>query len=124
MLIEALIWLYFLNALALMLHEIDSAYWNEWKLFNLSGGMNGFLVFNLAAIVIVLYGFMEIVKATSIGIWFSILLGLIGIFTFGIHMYFIGKGKNEFKVPFSIAILVSTLVVSIAEIILAVYALM
>jgi hypothetical protein len=83
----------------------------------MKGGMNGFLAFNLVAIFIFLYGLVELVEGNLAGIVFSFILGLTGIFTFSIHMYFLGKGHKAFRVPFSIAILVLTLIVSIAEII-------
>ncbi|MHA1463081.1 MAG: DUF6713 family protein, partial [Candidatus Heimdallarchaeota archaeon] len=28
-------WLYMVNAVLLILHEIDSAYWKEWELFKM-----------------------------------------------------------------------------------------
>jgi hypothetical protein len=31
---EALFWLYLTNAVLLINHEIDSAYWKEWELFH------------------------------------------------------------------------------------------
>lgn len=122
MLIDFLIWLYFANALLLMSHEIDSAYWKEWNLFGLKGGMNGFLVFNIIAIALVLYGFMEIIKETSIGVWFSLLLGITGIFTFGIHAFYLAKGRSEFRVPFSLFILISIFIISLIELGFSVYA--
>jgi type IV secretory pathway VirB2 component (pilin) len=115
MLVDILIWLYFINATLLMLHEIDSAYWHEWKLFGVPGGMNGFLVFNLIAILLALYGFIEIVKQTTTGFFFSLFMAIVGVFTFGIHMYFLKKGRNEFRVPISITILILILVVSLAQ---------
>jgi len=124
MLIDILIWLYLVNALLLINHEIDSAFWKEWNLFGMKGGMNGFLVFNFVAIFIFLYGFLEVAKGSFIGIIFSFILALTGIFTFGIHSYFLAKGRGEFKVPFSIFILISTLVVSIAELIVSLFAVM
>ncbi|MDP1729298.1 MAG: hypothetical protein Q8L27_03800 [archaeon] len=117
MITDILIWLYLINALLLINHEIDSAYWKEWKLFNLKGGMNGFLAFNFIAIFIFLYGFIEIIRASNLAIIFSFLMALTGIFTFGIHSYFLAKGKPEFKVPFSLFILISTLIVSLIELI-------
>jgi len=36
---DLLLWLYLANAVLLINHEIDSAYWKEWELFKLPGGM-------------------------------------------------------------------------------------
>jgi len=35
--ITAMFWLYMVNAVLLILHEIDSAYWKEWELFKMRG---------------------------------------------------------------------------------------
>jgi hypothetical protein len=64
---------------------------------------------------------VELVKGSFAGIVFSFIIALTGIFTFSIHMYFLSRGRKEFRVPFSIAILVSTLIVSIAEIIVCAF---
>ena len=34
---DLLVWLYLTNAVLLINHEIDSAYWKEWELFKLPG---------------------------------------------------------------------------------------
>jgi hypothetical protein len=37
-----LFWIYMINAILLISHEIDSAYWKEWELFKLPGGIGVF----------------------------------------------------------------------------------
>lgn len=37
---------YFATMLALIVHQIDAAYWHEWEMFAVPGGTQGFLVFN------------------------------------------------------------------------------
>jgi len=112
-----LFWTYILNALLLINHEIDSAYWNEWKLFRMKGGIVGFLVFNIIAILIALLGIVPVYLQTFAGILFSWLMALTGILTFCIHLTFIAKGRREFKTFPSLAILSGILVISILEII-------
>jgi hypothetical protein len=112
---EILFWLYLVNAVLLINHEIDSAYWKEWELFKLPGGITGFLVIHLPLIFLVLYGLVLVYKQSDIGLIFSLLLSFGGLFAFGIHIFFIKKGREEFKVPISIFILVGTLIVSIAQ---------
>ena len=114
-----LIYLYSLNSLFLINHEIDSAYWKEWNLFGLKGGMNGFLAFNFVAVAFLIYGLIELVKQSFIGLIFSFLVGIIGIFTFSIHMFFLIKGRKEFKVFFSIFILFSILILSLIQIMIS-----
>lgn len=116
---NVLFWLYILNSLFLINHEIDSAYWNEWKLFKLKGGIAGFLVFNLIVIFIALVGIVPVYLKTFAGFVFSIAIALTGIFTFCIHMFFISRGRKEFKTLASLAILVGILVISIIQLTLA-----
>lgn len=44
---DILLWLYVVNTVLLINHEIDSAYWHEWELFNMKGGVEGFLLIHL-----------------------------------------------------------------------------
>ena len=41
---EILFWVYLTNSVLLINHEIDSAYWEEWDLFKLPGGLTLFLI--------------------------------------------------------------------------------
>lgn len=115
-----LFWIYLLNAILLINHEIDSAYWNEWELFRLPGGISGFLLLHFPILFLVLYGLVLVYQGSTYGLWISLLLALSGIFAFTIHTYFILKGRSEFKVPLSIFILACTLVASILQAILTV----
>jgi hypothetical protein len=112
---EILFWLYLVNAVLLINHEIDSAYWKEWELFKLPGGITGFLVIHFPLLFLVLYGLILVYKQSNVGLIFSLLLSFGGLFAFCIHMFFIKKGREEFKIPISIFILVATLIVSIAQ---------
>jgi predicted neutral ceramidase superfamily lipid hydrolase len=112
---DILLWLYMVNAVLLINHEIDSAYWKEWELFKLPGGIGGFLLIHFPLLFLVLYGLLEVYKQSHAGLIFSMVLSFAGIFAFFIHMVFIKKGRKEFKVPISIFILVTTLIVSIIQ---------
>ena len=110
-----LFWLYFINGIILIHHEIDGAYWNEWKIFRLPGGIEGFLLFNFIVLPPLLYGMVQVYNQTFAGLIFSLILCFVGMFTFGIHMYFFKKGRKEFNTPTSLFILISTFVVSILQ---------
>lgn len=112
---EILFWLYLVNAVLLINHEIDSAYWKEWELFKLPGGITGFLVIHFPLLFLVLYGLILVYKQSDVGLIFSLLLSFGGLFAFGIHMFFIKKGREEFRIPISLFILVGTLIVSIVQ---------
>ncbi len=112
---EALFWIYLLNTVVLIIHEIDSAYWKEWELFRLPGGVTGFLLLHFPLLFLVLYGLVLVREGTRAGLIFSILLAGGGIFAFGIHSWFIKRGREEFTSAVSRAILHLTLVLSIVQ---------
>lgn len=117
---EALFWLYLTNAVLLINHEIDSAYWKEWELFHLPGGLTGFLVLHFPLLLVILYGMASVARQQSSGAWFSLILSAGGIFAFGIHTYFLKKGREEFNQPVSKFILRATLLVSLCQMALTV----
>ena len=118
---DLLLWLYLTNAVLLINHEIDSAYWKEWELFRLPGGIAGFLLLHFPLLFIVLYGLVLIVRHSFLGFVFSFILCFGGIFAFVIHTYFLKKGREEFNKPISKMILILTLLVSIAQLIVTLY---
>jgi hypothetical protein len=98
-------WLYLSNAVLLINHEIDSAYWKEWELFRLPGGIAGFLILHFPLLFLVLYGLILVYNRSFAGLVFSLILSAGGLFAFVVHTYFIGKGRPQFKTPVSICIL-------------------
>ncbi|NHJ31427.1 MAG: hypothetical protein FK732_01060 [Asgard group archaeon] len=121
---DALFWLYFFNALLLIIHEIDSAYWKEWELFKLPGGITGFLIIHFPLIGAILIGLIAIILWPIAGIVFSFILSFGGIFAFTIHTYFIKKGREEFTTPISKAILIAILVISVVQIAVTIVAIL
>lgn len=118
---EVLFWLYLVNSVLLINHEIDSAYWKEWDLFGLRGGITAFLILHLPLLFLVLYGLILVFQKTSTGLIFSLVLSIGGLFAFTIHSAFIKKGRREFKVPVSLFLLTSTLVVSLVQAVITVF---
>jgi membrane protein CcdC involved in cytochrome C biogenesis len=109
---RVLFWIYLINAVLLINHEIDSAYWKEWKLFGLPGEITGFLTLHFPLLFLVLYGLVLIFEGIFAGLIFSLLLSLGGMFAFAAHTYFIRRGWPEFRTTASQVILVATLIVS------------
>lgn len=118
---EILFWIYLFNSVLLINHEIDSAYWKEWVLFKLPGGITGFLVIHFPLLFLVLYGLILVFQHSVAGLIFSLSLSLTGMFAFAIHLFFIKKGRNEFRVPMSLFILTAILIVSIIQAIISIY---
>ncbi|MFC1873945.1 DUF6713 family protein [Chloroflexota bacterium] len=121
---ESLFWIYIINSVLLIVHEIDSAYWKEWDLFRLPGGITGFLIIHLPLVFLVLYGQNLVFQQTFSGLIFSLILSIGGLFAFTIHTVYIKKGRNEFKVPVSIFLLISILIVSLIQALITVYLLL
>lgn len=112
--------LYLLNFALLFTHEIDSAFWKEWDLFGIPGGIQVFLVINFLLLLVALFGFRQLLEGARSGVTFSLLLAGAGVFAFCIHSYFILTGHPQFTLPISLAILALTLIVSIVQGILAI----
>jgi hypothetical protein len=112
---DMLLWLYVANAVLLITHEIDSAYWREWELFRLPGGIAGFLLLHIPLLFVVLWGLILVLRHSWWGLIVSLVLSFGGIFAFGIHFYFLKKGRPEFDTAISKSILMGTLAVSITQ---------
>jgi hypothetical protein len=104
-----------INSILLLNHEIDSAYWKEWELFKLPGGINGFLILHFPLLFFVLYGLVLVHEGTTAGLIFSLVLSGGGLFAFGIHYFFIKKGHRQFTTLISRLILTATLITSIFQ---------
>lgn len=107
--------LYLLNAALLVTHEIDSAFWREWELFNIPGGIQVFLILNFAMVVIVLHGFACVVRGEARGKFYSYLLVGAGFFAIVAHGWFLLRGLPQFTLPASLILLAAILVVSFIQ---------
>jgi len=118
---DTLLWLYLCNSVLLINHEIDSAYWKEWEIFKLPGGITGFLLLHFPLLFIVLYGLVLVARNSFGGLILSLVLCFGGIFAFIIHSYFLKQGRREFDKPVSKIVLVLTLLVSIIQMIVTIF---
>jgi hypothetical protein len=112
---KILFWLYLGNTLMLIVHEIDSAYCEEWKLFRLPGGVALFLLLHIPLLTPVLYGLVLLDRGVSVGLFLSLLVSIFGLFAFAIHTFFLRLGHPEFNTPVSLGILWTILPVSLAQ---------
>jgi hypothetical protein len=71
--------LYLLNGTLLLTHEIDSAYWKEWELFGIGGGIQLFLAINFLMALAVLVGLQKLLQGNRAGHVFSLGLAASGI---------------------------------------------
>lgn len=117
-----LFWTYLINSLILIDHEIDSAYWQEWKLLNPNDdkGINGFLIVHIPMLFMILYGLVLIHDNKFVGLIISLVLSASGLFAFFFHFYHLRKGRQEFNTPISKGLLISTFIVSVFQTILTI----
>ena len=127
---DVMVWLYLVNTVLIVNHEIDSAYWREWRFFPLLPGKGGseaddrrgltvFLLLHVPLLAVILWGLIEISRKSTAGLAMSLFLGLCGVAAFSIHMFLLGKGRPEFRTAVSIIILVSTFLLSLVQIVLS-----
>lgn len=104
---------YFWTMLCLILHQIDAAYWKEWEMFHVPGGVQGFLVFNLAAIAVVLQGYRHVLLGTERAPFYAGVCAALGVGTCLIHAGFALAGQEQFHLPLSVALIVLCLVCAV-----------
>lgn len=114
--LQILFWLYLINTVLLILHEMDSTYWKEWELFRLPGGITGFLLLHFPLYIIGLYGLVLVWQGHAAGLFLSLVIAAAGIFAFSIHTYFLHQGRNEFNTSISKLVLAALLGISILQI--------
>lgn len=114
-----LLWLYLTNFTLLILHEMDSAYWKEWEMFHLPGGAGVFLLIHFPLFLLGGYGVALLVSGALGGLILSLVLGLAGMAAFGIHSFFLWRGRPEFRALVSRLILWALLVVSLFQLCIA-----
>jgi hypothetical protein len=112
---DVLFWLYLANAVILINHEIESAYWKEWELFRLPGKITGFLLIHFPLLFVMLYGLIPLKDGEPAGLVISLMVSCGGIFAFCAHTWFIHRGHTEFTLPISRLMLAATLALSIAQ---------
>jgi hypothetical protein len=103
------------SAIVLLAHQIDAAFWHEWVLFGLPGGIQFFLLLNLPIIALVLYGQRCLALGRPSGKAFSWALAASGLFAAVFHGFHLLRGDEAFRLPFSLVLLVATFVLSLAQ---------
>jgi len=120
--LSLLFWIYLFNSVILINHEIDSAYWQEWKLFSSDEKVDikGFLIVHFPLLFAVLFGLILVDKELIAGYVISLLVAAGGIFAFFFHFYHLLKGRKEFNNWLSKLILLLTLPASVFQMIITI----
>ena len=109
--------LYLLNLALLATHEIDSAYWHEWEMFRLPGGIQFFLVLNFLLLLVFFLGLVQVIRRARYARAFSYLLAGAGLFAFTVHTVFLVLDYPQFRSPVSVGLLAAIFLVSTAQIV-------
>lgn len=107
--------LFLANATVLLTHQIDAAYWHEWRLFALPGGIGLFLILNLPIVFAVLYGAYALGGGQRPASGLSWFLVAGGLFAAGFHSFHLLRGDVAFNVLVSLVLLALTLVFSLMQ---------
>jgi len=107
--------LYLANTALLVAHEIDSAYWKEWELFHLPGGIQLFVVLNLLLVLGFLWGIPVIALGRPGGRVFQWLIVAAGFLAPILHGAFLTRGDLRFRNAVSLSVLGAMGLVSIAQ---------
>ena len=104
------------NLALLIGHQIDAAYWHEWKMFGLRSGIQLYNLFNLILFTILISCLIPIIEGKKIGRYGSIAIALCSGIVLPIHSWFAIAGFKQFNLPVSILLILFTFMVSIVQI--------
>jgi hypothetical protein len=107
--------LYLANAAVLLVHQMDAAYWHEWTLFRLPGGLNLYLALNVPIALAILAGYGAIVAGRTSAVAYAWLVAASGMFAAGFHAWHLAGGDPAFRAPASLALLADTALLSLAQ---------
>jgi hypothetical protein len=106
--------LYTTNLALLTTHQVDAAYWQEWDVFGVPGGITFFLAFHLAAVAVLLAGSTAVTTGHRSAGACALLGASTGLVTCALHAVFLAQDPVAFWSPASLVILGGILVVSAA----------
>lgn len=107
-----------LNLALVMAHQADAAYWKEWEMFGLPGGIQLFDLFNLAAFLVLLHCYASVVARSPGGFRASLVIAVLSGSVLPIHAGFAVAGFTQFHLTVSVVLIVGTFVVSAWQVVL------
>jgi len=109
------VWLHVANLAFLATHQADAAYWQEWRVFGVPGGLPFFLLFNLGAVALLAGGLVHVAQGTRHARRFALLCAGTGLLTVGLHAFFLTRDTTAFATPASLGVLAAILVLSLVQ---------
>jgi hypothetical protein len=105
-----------LNLALVLAHQVDAAYWREWEMFGLPGGIQLFNALNVVIFLVVLFCFVAVIQRRSSGFCCSLFIALLCASVLPIHTAFALSGFNQFHLPFSVFLIFATFAASIVQV--------
>ena len=107
--------LYVANLALLTTHQADAAYWHEWDVFGVPGGLSFFLAFNIGAVLVLAVGLVRVAQGAGSARRSAVVCAGVGLFTVALHAVFLWLDRTAFWTPSSIGVLLGVLVLSVAQ---------
>jgi hypothetical protein len=107
--------LYVANIALLTTHQADAAYWHEWDVFGVPGGLSFFLAFNIGAVFVLAAGLVRVAQGAGSARRSAVFCAGVGLFTAALHAVFLWLDRTAFWTPSSIGVLLGVLVLSVAQ---------
>jgi hypothetical protein len=108
-------WLYVMNVALLTTHQADAAYWHEWDVFGVPGGLPFFLAFNVGAVLVLAAGLVRVAEGALSARGAALLCASVGLFTVALHALFLHVDRTAFWAPASLLVLLLILATSLAQ---------
>ncbi len=96
-------------------HQGDAAYWHEWEMFGLPGGIQLFNVFNVLVFTLVLALFVPVVQRRPVGWRCSMVIAALCASVLPIHAGFALAGFDQFHLPVSMLLIGGSFVAAAAH---------
>lgn len=97
-----------LNLALLIAHQIDAAYWHEWDMFGLPGGIQLFNLLNLVIFLVLLGCAVPVIRRQPSGYAGALVIATGCSLVLPIHAGFALAGYTQFNTPVSMAIIVAS----------------
>lgn len=96
-------------------HQGDAAYWHEWEMFGLPGGIQLFNLFNVLVFTLVLALFIPVVQRRPAGFRCSMAIAALCASVLPIHAGFALAGFDQFHLPVSMLLIGGSFVAAMAH---------
>jgi hypothetical protein len=112
-----------INSTLLILHEIESAYENEWNILHLPGKISFFLILHIPILLVLFYCPIGLLLNTKASTILSASIGMAGVLPFLVHKVFVYR-EDAFNRPVSNILIYSNALTGVFQTILSILLLM